>query len=365
MASSSGIWYWADHFSSCPVHHQLSLGEGNTPLVRSRHIGPSVGLERLFFKLEGVNPTGSYKDRFAAAAVSDMAARSATRCIATSSGNTGAALAAYCATAGIACEIVVVETAPIDKLRQMLVYGAKLYRIRGFGIDPRTSRRVLTAIRNLSDQPKTDLQISAFAYNPTGMNGVQTIAFEIHRQLPEGIDHVFIPAGGGGLTLAVARGFETLRKRGGGATPHIECAQPVGNDTIATPLRLGLQSARDVTCTSRISGLQVSRVIDGNETIMACRATGGTGHVVSDEDVWQMQNRLARQEGIFCEPAGAVSVTAAIQATSRGEVSASATACCLITGVGFKDLPSVDRMISYDIPPLLELGTFSELSKRT
>src|SRR5262245_53620575 len=113
------LWRWADRIEPIPPSARLTLGEGDTPLVASRRLGPRAGLANLFFKLETVNPTGSYKDRFAAVAVAHMLAHGRRRCVATSSGNTGAALAAYCAAAGIACEIAVVEKAPAEKLKQM------------------------------------------------------------------------------------------------------------------------------------------------------------------------------------------------------------------------------------------------------
>src|SRR5690606_22501691 len=139
---SEGIWHWAERLESAPSPaSRISLGEGGTPLVLSRRIGPGAGLSRLFFKLESVNPTGSYKDRFAASAVSWMLERGVRECLATSSGNSGAALAAACAAAGIRCRLAIVETAPPAKLRQMLAYGAELFRVRGFGIDPETTRR--------------------------------------------------------------------------------------------------------------------------------------------------------------------------------------------------------------------------------
>src|SRR5262245_39261044 len=130
------IWRWAEWIDDVPEDARVTLGEGNTPLVRSRRIGPSVGLGNLFFKLEMINPTASYKDRFAAAAISHMKAAGQRRCVATSSGNTGSSLAAYCALAGIECLIAIVEGAPEGKLQQMLAYGAKLYRVRGFGVEP-------------------------------------------------------------------------------------------------------------------------------------------------------------------------------------------------------------------------------------
>src|SRR5438105_4436081 len=111
------LWRFADLLPAPGVEHRLTLGEGNTPLVRSARLGPKSGLHNLFYKLETSNPTHSYKDRFAAMAVSQMLAAGKRRCVATSSGNAGSALAAYCAAAGIRCEIAIVETAPLGKLQ--------------------------------------------------------------------------------------------------------------------------------------------------------------------------------------------------------------------------------------------------------
>src|SRR5947208_1466771 len=99
------IWRWADWIEPVPAAARITLGEGNTPVVRSRRIGPALGMNHLYFKLESCNPTGSYKDRFAAAAVGDMLAHGKRYCLATTSGNTGSALAAYCAAVGLSCKI--------------------------------------------------------------------------------------------------------------------------------------------------------------------------------------------------------------------------------------------------------------------
>jgi len=320
----------------------ISLGEGDTPLVRSRAIGPAAGLRNLFFKLETVNPTGSYKDRYAAAAISHMVAAGQKNCIATSSGNTGAALAAYCAAAHIRCRIAIVETAPAAKLQQMMAYGAEIYRVRGFGTDAAITARAITMLEALGKQPGHALQISAYQYSPHGMAGVESLAHELAEQRGAEIDHVFCPAGGGGLTLAVARGFENFSKTN--CRPAVHCVQPEGNDTIAGALREGADAARDVACTTAISGLQVASVIDGHDVIRECRPTGGTGHQVGDEETWAAQRRLAREEGIFSEPAGAVALAGALKAAANGEVDPDSTIVCLVTGSGFKDATSVGKM---------------------
>jgi threonine synthase len=184
------------------------------------------------------------------------------------------------------------------------------------------------------------------------MSGVQSISYEIAEQLPDA-QYVFSPSGGGVLRLAVARVFkEILAKVLLERSPQIHCVQPIGNDTIASALREGLSAARNISCTSQISGLQVPYVIDGNEVIAACRASGGNGHIVEDENTWGMQQRLAREEGVFCEPAGAVALTGALQARRNGEIPDGAKVVCLVTGSGFKDAVSLQRMAGEACPML-------------
>lgn len=356
------IWQWAEWLDPVPEHARVTLGEGNTPLVRSRRIGPEAGLKNLYFKLEYVSPTGSYKDRFAAAAVSHMVADGRTRCVATSSGNTGSSLAAYCAAAGIECLIAIVEGAPEGKLRQMLAYGATLYRIKGFGIDPQITADAMEAVRRLGSRPGAQTQVSSYLFSPKGMSGVKTLSYELAEQLGPNIDHVFCPAGGGGMALAVARGFAELASRSSETpSPRVEVVQPAGNDTIASPLRDGADEAREVHCTTKVSGLQVPNVLDGTMTLQACRASGGAGHVVSDEGIWQTQVRLAREEGVFCEPAAATALAGALQAAREGRIAPEATVVCFVTGFGFKDPASVERMLEGASCPMISLDEFSRL----
>lgn len=318
----------------------VSLGEGNTPLVRSRHIGPSLGVPNLFFKLENLNPTGSYKDRFAAALVSDMASNGHKTCIATSSGNTGAALAAYSAAAGISCIIVVVDGAPFPKLRQMQLYGADLLMIQDFGKSARLTEEVFNALQSISSERNLPLPISAYKYCPAGMKGVESIAHEIAGVLERDIE-IFVPAGGGGLTLAVARGM--LAYPGAG---KVHCVQPEGNDTIASSLRNGIPAAAVTRSTTSVSGLQVANVLDGQEVIEACTKLGGTGYVVADETIFRWHRELAMKEGIFSEPAGAVALAGLEQAVLNGELNPEKNYVCLVTGSGFKDMATVENRFS-------------------
>jgi len=365
MNSDKNIWKWADRISSVDAQSQITLGEGDTPLVKSRRIGPEAGIENLYFKIETANPSGSYKDRFAAVAVSDLAAHGRKRCLATSSGNTGAALATYCAAAGIKCTIAILETTPEGKLTQMLAHGAQLIRVRGFGVDPYITKATFEKLVAIGQAEGSPPQITAFHFSPVGMSGVQTISYELVEQFEtrgSQPDHVFVPAGGGGLALAVALGFEQLAKSGQ-PMPRIDVVQPEGNDTIASPLRNGSAKAQDVDCTTSISGLQVSSVLDGDAVVTHCRTAGGTGHIVTDESVWLTQRRLAQVEGIFCEPAGAVALAGALKAMAAGEIDTQKNVVCLITGSGFKDPLSIERMNENLRVPTVDIDQLASLLK--
>lgn len=321
---------------------QISIGEGDTPVVRSRFIGPSLGIANLYFKLENLNPTGSYKDRFAAAFVNDLLAKKTTLCLATSSGNTGAALSAYCAAAGVECLLVLVDGAPISKVQQIQVYGSKTITVEGFGKDTATTRIVFDLLQASAKLRDIPFPVSAYCYCPQGMSGVETIVQEVSDQLDVDIHHLFSPAGGGGLTLAMANGVMRNAKLAQRCKVH--CVQPAGNNTIAGPLRQGLQEAHAVDAsTTHISGLQVPGVLDGTQTLLRCRQTGGNGYVVTDDEVFEVQRELALREGIFCEAAGAVSVCGFIKAVRHGEVFSDETIVCLVTGSGFKEFPHVSE----------------------
>ncbi|CAG5018545.1 Threonine synthase [Dyadobacter sp. CECT 9275] len=334
----------------------MLLGEGQTPLVKSGYIGKELGIPNLYFKLENLNPTGSYKDRFAAVLVSEMRAAGQKVCIATSSGNTGAALSAYCAAAGITCILVVVDGAPLPKVKQMQLYGAQILMVKDFGKNAEMTTRVFEDLEKICVSRQLPLPISAFRYCPSAMQGVQTLVYEINEELSGPADHIFSPAGGGGLTLAVTKGVLSSSSR-----TKVHCVQPEGNDTIASQLRNGLLRAMAVNASvTTVSGLQVASVIDGDEVITNCRALGGNGYVVGDSDVFKWQKQMAQKEGIFSEPAGAVALAGLENAISRNEINQNETVVCLVTGSGFKDMGSVDR--NFNLPEVRTISHEESIS---
>ncbi|EAR52736.1 threonine synthase [Oceanicola granulosus HTCC2516] len=322
----------------------IDLGQGGTPLVKSRRIGAEAGIPDLRFKLEQLNPTGSYKDRFAGLAVGLARAEGHAACVATSSGNTGAALAAFCARAGMGCALYVSENAPQGKLEQMLAYGADVYRVARFTIDAAESGRISETLEREAAARGMQLFITAYAVSPGPMEGIKTLAYEIAEDAPEVAD-IFLPVGGGGLFVATGRGFDDLVSAGERARPpRLHAVQPVGNDTVATPLREGAAKARPVDTATTISGLGVGYILDGDEVVARARASGGRGYVIDEDRVRAVQRRLAQEEGLLVEPAGAVAVAGALDAAARGELAGDGPVVCVLTGHGFKDPATLQAM---------------------
>jgi len=314
----------------------VTLGEGNTPLVASVAVAPANGASRLFFKLETCNPSGSYKDRFISAEIARILGEGAGTCVATSSGNTGSALAAYCARYGLRCFVFVNENAPTGKLAQMQAHGATVIRIPGFITDFRVTSNVFGTLTNFSREHRVPLIVSAFRYCPEGMRSVQRIAAEIlARETP---DHVFVPVGGGGLYSAIVQGFQESGQR----VPKVHAVQPEGCLTTVASFLRGTNEIRSVNSTTRISGLSVPSDIDAGRALLKLRECEGQGIPVSDEEVFSAQRMLLEKEGICGEPAGATALAGWLSARRSGIVGDDEASVCLVTGHGFKDPASIE-----------------------
>jgi threonine synthase len=240
----------------------------------------------------------------------------------------------------------------------MLAHGAALFRVRGFGVSTESSAQALAMLVDISASRGIPLVVSAYAYCPDGMEGVKTISYEIAEQLADPPGDVFVPVGGGGLCTAVARGFADLARAGdaGQPVPRMHAVQPTGNDTIVTSWREGRDQARPVESRTRISGLAVPTDIDATRALAAIRTTGGSGVLVDDTLVWDVQRDLARHEGIYVEPAGAVSVAGLWNAVLEENFHADDPVVCLLTGHGFKDPSAIERLTANETVPLIDHG---------
>lgn len=302
----------------------VSLGEGNTPILLLASVAQSLGLNDVFGKAEWMNPTGSYKDRIAAATISDAIRHSRRGWIGTSSGNGGASMSAYGARAGLPGYLCVAADAPAEKIRSIIPYGVTLLPMTQLGIEE------MNAIGELAKEFQLKLSVTAYRYNPEGMSGAEAIGAELRNQ--GDFTHVYVPTGGGGLLVAVARGM------GSSTSARIICAQPEGCSPIVRFLNQEITAPYVDLCTSTISGLQLPTPPDGDLAATAVVESRGWGSAVSDEDTWSMQDFLAEREGIFVEPASALAVAAMANDVRSGRLPASARPIAILTGTGLKDL---------------------------
>jgi threonine synthase len=266
----------------------------------------------------------------------------------TSSGNTGSSLAAYAARYELPCFLFVCEKTPSGKLLQMRAHGAQVFRVRDFCVSRAVSTQVMDGLRRIAVKHGTRAIISAFAFAPEGMQGVQTISYEIADQLDgfgQTAAHIFVPAGGCGLYLAVARGFLELQQ-----SVRCHIVQPRLNDTVVSALRAGHDEARESPTTTTLSGLAVPQVIDGNDALAAARTTGGSGFLIEDDDARYWQRELLQKEGVWVEPAGAVSVAGLAQAVRERVLRRDEPTVCVLTGHGFKDPASAEASCAAEAP---------------
>jgi threonine synthase len=334
-----GIWRYERLLPKVSLPHQITMGEGNTPLVRSSKIAKELGVSSLYFKLESGNPTGSYKDRIAAMGVSWAIQQGRSACIGTSSGNAGSSVAAYSARAGIPYHLLVLEHIVEAKLTQVLVHGAKVKKIKGFGDSENIGDMVFDFIEAQASKMNWEVMITAFKYNPIAMEAVKTISFEIYQNLENRVpDAVFIPVGGGGLFTGISKGFKEMQQRNiYSKAPFVVAVQSEGCSNIVRAWGQNKSDPVEGDSTSQISGLQVPNPPDGKEVLQLLNQQQGWGQMIDDSTTWMWQEKLALDEGILCEPASAISLAGVEQALCEGRIHKNSEVVCILTGAGYKD----------------------------
>ena len=301
----------------------FSLGEGDTPLVKSRHIVDLVGCEELYFKLEGCNPTGSFKDRGMVVAVAKALEAGGNSLACASTGNTSASAAAYGAYCGIPTTVIVPKgNVARGKLAQAVAYGARIMLIQG------SFDHAMQLVRDLTERHPIVLVNSI---NPHRLQGQKTAAFEVVEELGTAPDYVFIPVGNAGNITAYWMGFQeayhnewtSIRPRmmgfqAAGAAPIVRGDVVTEPETIATAIRVGNPASWDKALTARDE-------------------SGGTIDMVTDDNIMDAYKMLARKEGVFCEPASAASLAGLIKHAKAGLNLEGQKVVCIITGHGLKD----------------------------
>ena len=307
----------------------VSLGEGSTPLVRSRSIGDAVGCKNLYFKLEGCNPTGSFKDRGMVMAIAKALEAGRTRIICASTGNTSASAAAYGARYQLETLVLVpAGEIALGKLAQAMAYGARILAVNG------SFDQALSAVRGIVELMDIELVNSV---NPYRIQGQKTGAFEIVDELGEAPDFLCIPVGNAGNITAYWKGFTEYQSKGRAeSTPRMMGFQAAG----AAPIVLGEPVTRPETIATAI---RIGNPASWEQAEAARDESKGMIDMVDDNEIVDAYLRLAREEGIFCEPASAASVAGLLKLPELGVDVSGKTIVCILTGNGLKDPGTAEK----------------------
>ncbi len=324
---------------------RISLNEGGTPLIESVAIADRLGLRSLHFKFEGLNPTGSFKDRGMVMAVARALERGDSTIVCASTGNTSASAAAYGARFGLRTVVVIPQgKIAAGKLAQAQVFGADVIEIDG------NFDAALVAVRELADSAPVTLVNSV---NPDRIEGQKSAAFEIVDELGDAPDILAIPVGNAGNITAYWRGFrEYFNDSLCTHLPRMIGGQAAG----AAPLVLGHPVAEPSTFATAI---RIGNPASWQSAIAARDESEGLIDSVTDEEIGIAQRQLASTEGIFCEPASAASLAVLTKAIADGRIAPGSTAVCVLTGNGLKDTDAVASALK---PPRRVAATAAALT---
>lgn len=315
---------YRERLPACADSSIVSLSEGNTPLIRLTNIPKQLNLGAVIYvKYEGLNPTGSFKDRGMTVAVSMAVDQGARAIICASTGNTSAAAAAYAARAGISAYVLIPQgNIAMGKLAQAMMHGAKVIQIEG------NFDAGMGLVKQVSEEAPVTIVNSI---NPHRLQGQKTAAFEIIEQLGRAPDFHCLPVGNAGNISAYWMGYReyfddnvmdsTPRMVGyqaSGAAPFVKGEMIDHPETVATAIRIG-------------------RPQSWQSAWGAQQQSGGWFDHCSDESILAAQKLLADKEGIFCEPASAASVAGALQDMKTGRIPSGSEVVCTVTGHGLKD----------------------------
>ena len=358
-----GIWRYAARLPMSDPAGIVSLGEGDTPLLPSARLGESAGLPRLYFKNEGLNPTGSYKDRIASVGISVMRQLGKRAWVAISSGNAGASLSAYGARAGFDGYLFTLERAPRAKIVQIIAYGPQIMSLRGLGYDPQVEAETWRSVPRLCERNDWLMLITARSFSPQSMEGAKTIAYEICQQMKgEAPDVVYVPVGGGGLISCVWKGFREWKAAGHiERLPRMVAIQPLGCDPVTQAWQAGRSIVPLDDCASAVSGIILTAPPDGDLALEALRESGGWAVSIADQVSYQAQAELAAAEGLFVEPAAAITWAAVKADLADRRLSGDETVACVLTGIGFKDSKALELMTEDKPLPLVDVDAIMRL----
>ncbi len=331
----------------------ISLYEGNTPLIEANNLSKTIAPDKslkIFLKYEGLNPTGSFKDRGMTMAISKAKENGKTAVICASTGNTSASAAAYASRAEMRAYVLLPKGAvAIGKLSQAIIYGAKIIAIKGNFDD------ALGIVREIGKKYPVEVVNSV---NPFRIEGQKTAAFEIVDTLGDAPDFHFIPVGNAGNITAYWKGYkEYYRHKKNKKLPRMIGWQAEG----AAPIVKGFPIKNPQTIATAI---RIGNPYSWQTALQAAKESNGFIDAVSDEEILEAYKLVASTEGVFCEPASAASIAGVIKAYRRGLFKGGETIVCTLTGNGLKDPDTVIKVSEKPIelpPDINEVARYLEL----
>ncbi len=332
-----GIWRFRHALPFGGNVEPVTLNEGGTPLVKAESLPSAKGVKELYFKNDGQNPTGSFKDRGMSAAVTRSKALGAHALVCASTGNTAASLAAYAAKAGLPAVVVVPQgKIATGKLGQAFSYGARV-----FGVDGNFDAALKLVFRLVRSHSEFYLVNSV---NPFRIEGQKVAAFEIFEQLGEAPDYVVLPVGNAGNISAYWKGFKELKASGiSRKLPKMIGVQAEGAAPIAEAVSRGGEMKPWPEPNTVATAIRIGNPVSWRKALAAIAESGGTALTVSDQEILAAREELATKEGLLVEAASA----APAAALKKLKLPKRATVVCIATGSGLKDI--ADHEMKQDV----------------
>jgi threonine synthase len=351
-----GIFRHAALLPATPPSARVTLDEGGTPLVAVPAAGAEAGVPRLLAKDESRNPTGTFKDRCMALAATVARAEGAPGIVCASTGNAGASAAAYGARAGLDVVILVPVGTPPAKLAQAAICGARVVAVRGTYSDAWALAAALSAAAGW-------LNATTTFTCPYVVEGTRTVAYELWEAI--GVpDWVAVPIGAGPLLAGVAAGFADLRALGlADRAPRLLALQPAGCAPIVRAFDEGRPTRpweAPATVASGLADPLSGYPEEGDVTVAAIAASGGAAVAVEEAEILAAVRTLARREGLFQEPSGAIALAGVAEARRRGLIDGDEVVVACLTGTGLKDPHAA---AGGDQRPFPEVATTAELER--
>jgi threonine synthase len=335
-----GIWRYGDVLPVTGADG-ISLGEGGTPLHRLERIGRELQIDNLFAKDETRNPTWSFKDRLACVAVSVAKKIGARVIVSSSTGNAGAAVAAYAAKAGLQCVIFTTKGSVGPLVTQMRVYGATV-----LALENKADRWKLMhhAVKEFGWFPTSPFFAPVVGSNPYGIEGYKTLAYEIAEQMDWQVpDFCVLPVCYGDALVGMWRGFEDMRAFGWtDRIPRMIAAEIYGS--LSTALGNGTDMLPDMPMSHDTVAKSTTATRSTFQALVTIRRSGGTAAVVGNRDIMRWQERLACEEGLYVEPASAGAMAAVAKLRASGRIASTDRVVALLTASGLKDPAATSAM---------------------